>query len=92
MDTRSQLRAPQGDNVANLFQRQPQSPRLRDEVQHAKDIDVVHAIAGWRASWLRHNASGLIEAQRLAADPTPRCHLSNPECTFSHAPRIDLAA
>ena len=92
VDTRSRLRAPQGDNVANLFQRQPESPRLRHEVQDAQHVDVVHAIPGWRASWLRHDASGLIEAQRLAADPTPRCHLSDPECMFGHGPRIDLAA
>ena len=92
MDTRSGLRTPQGDNVTNLFQRQAESPCLRHEVQDAQHVHVVHAIAGWRASWLRDDASGLIEAQRLAADPTLRGHLSNPECTFSHSPRIDLAA
>jgi hypothetical protein len=88
--TGSRLGAPQGDNVPNLFQCQAESPRLRDEVQDAQHVRVVHAIAGWRASWLRHDASGLIETQRLAADPAPRGHLSNPECTFGHGLRIDL--
>jgi len=84
VDTRSRLRTPESDNLADFFQGEAESPRLRDEMQDAEHIHVVHAVTGWRAPRLRYDAAGLIKAQRLAADPTPRGHLSNPEGTFGH--------
>jgi len=92
MHARSRLRAPQGDDVADLLQREAEAPRLRDEVKDAQDVDVVHTVAGRCAARLRDEAPGLVEAQRLAAHPAAGGHLADPQCAFDHGPRIDLAA
>ena len=65
---------------------------MGDEVQDAQDLSVVHAIAGWGPSRLRHDAACFIEAQRLAGHPATGGHLSDPERVVGHEARIDLAA
>ena len=92
MDTRTRLRTPQVDDVADLLQREAEPARLGNEVQDAQDISVVRAIPRWRPPWLGHDAACFVESQRLGADTAPGGHLSNPECLAGHEARIDLAA
>ena len=92
MDAGARLGASEGDDVADLLQRQSQAASLRDEVQDAQHVGRVGPIPGWRASGLRDNAAGFVETQRLATYTAPARDLSDGQGAFVHGPRIDLAA
>src|SRR5688500_9030091 len=77
------------DDRRDLRERQPKAASLRDEAEHAEYVRRVHAVARRGTPGARDDAARLVQADRLAGDPAPLCHVTN-EQAFRHATRIDL--
>jgi hypothetical protein len=91
VNARAWLCAPKRDDALYLGQGQSQASGLRDEVEHADDLQRIRAVARRRASRWRKDASRLVQPQSLAAQATARCHLADEQSVSRHVSSISLA-
>lgn len=67
MDAWPWLGAPERDDRADLGKGQPEAPGPGDEVKHPQDIVRIDSVARRRTARCRHDASRLVQAERLPA-------------------------
>ncbi len=88
--TRGRPRPPEGNDVSDLSERQPEPPRLPYEREQRQHVSGVPTVARGCPVGRRKDAPRLVEPKRLAAQPAARRHLTN-EQPLLHEAKIGPA-
>src|SRR5581483_5664211 len=76
--------APEGDDVTDLSQPEPEPPRAGDEREQRQDFAVKDPVPGRRPGCRRNDPGRLVQAERLPGDAAPGKHLSDPQTCSGH--------
>jgi hypothetical protein len=71
------LGAPERNDRAYLGKGQPEAPGARHEVKHPQDVGRIDSVARRRTARCRHDASRLVQAERLPAHAAASRHLAD---------------
>jgi hypothetical protein len=71
------LGTPERNDSAYLGKGQPEAPGPRDEVKHSQDIGRIDPVARRRTARCRHDASRLVQAERLPTHAAVSRHLAD---------------